>query len=83
MFQKLWDNFQRHNVRGTYNYLYEKVLPTGKYAFSSDRTYFLGTRVTDDCSVLMLKETFLPSGTGIAVPKGSPLKEHIDKVYVT
>ena len=76
--QKLWANYKRHNVRGGDDYLYDEVLQTGKYAMTTDQTFFHLKKVLGDCSVLMLKETYLLSGFGIVMPKGSLLKKYVD-----
>ena len=54
----------------------------GKYAVISDKTGLqtdLTVHYSDRCDWAFIPETFLTSGFGIALPKGSPYKDVFDQ----
>ena len=75
--QKLWRKYTSHNYRGHSLHLYYDILPTGKYAQVDEASFLLLTENVD-CSIVLLRDANLPSGFGIVMQQGSPLKKHID-----
>jgi hypothetical protein len=60
-----------------------ELMRTQKVAYSGDHTgTVMKIRDSGDCDVVILPDTFMPSGIGIAVPKGAVYKKHFDKAYV-
>ena len=75
--QKLWRKYTSHKHRGLSKHLFYDILPTGKYAQVDEASFFLLMEDVD-CSIVLLRDTNLPSGYGIVMQQGSPLKKHID-----